>query len=148
MCIRDRVFTSPSGGRIVHGTSWQKIWEPAKTGAHFTFLARAPRIHDLRHTHASWLIHEGVPLFTINRRLGHASASTTEQVYGHLVPQELQDAAASVLGRDTFQSNPISVFREGFGPQARFEPGTGVPQGADWPDVLVRGRGGGPQAAK
>jgi len=116
------VFTSPSGGRIVHGTFWQKTWTPGVTAAHDSGLAMTPRIHDLRHTHASWLIHEGVPLLTITRRLGHASASTTEQVYGHLMPQALQDGADSVLGRDTFQSNSISVFRGVSGHRHIFSP--------------------------
>lgn len=77
----------------MHSTFWQKTWIPAITAAHKAGMAKTPRIHDLRHTHASWLIHEGVPLFTIARRLGHASTTTTEKVYGHLMPQALQDAA-------------------------------------------------------
>lgn len=32
-------------------------------------------------------------LFAISRRLGHASVRTTEQVYGHLMPQAVQDGA-------------------------------------------------------
>jgi integrase len=34
-----------------------------------------------------------VPLFTISRRLGHTSTRTTEQVYGHLMPEALQTGA-------------------------------------------------------
>lgn len=32
-----------------------------------------PRIHDLRHTNASWLIHAGIPLPVISDHLGHES---------------------------------------------------------------------------
>ncbi|WP_054010789.1 tyrosine-type recombinase/integrase [Arthrobacter sp. ERGS1:01] len=77
----------------MHSTFWQKTWVPAIAAANDAGLAKTPRIHDLRHTHVSWPIHEGVPLFTISRRLGHTSTSTTEQVYGHLMPQALQEAA-------------------------------------------------------
>ncbi|WP_286138861.1 hypothetical protein [Arthrobacter sp. OV608] len=35
-----------------------------------------------------------MPLFTISRRLGHASTRTTEQVYEHLRPEALQSGAA------------------------------------------------------
>jgi integrase len=35
-------------------------------------------------------------LFAVSRRLGHASVQTTEQVYGHLMPQALQDGADAI----------------------------------------------------
>ena len=89
----DLLFTTGTGGRMAHSVYWQKCWHPAIKAAQADGLKKAPRVHDLRHTHASWLIQEGVPLFTISRRLGHASTSTTEGVYGHLMPQAQQDAA-------------------------------------------------------
>lgn len=49
-------------------------------------LKKKPRIHDLRHSHASWLISHGVAPIAIQRRLGHASITTTFDVYGHLLP--------------------------------------------------------------
>jgi len=57
-------------------------------------ILKRPRVHDLRHTHASWLIHEGVPLPIIQRRLGHESIQTTVDTYGHIMP----DAAAAAAG--------------------------------------------------
>jgi integrase len=48
-------------------------------------LRRAPRFHDLRHTHASALIANGWHFKKIQRRLGHARFQTTMDVYGHLV---------------------------------------------------------------
>lgn len=44
------------------------------------------RIHDLRHSHASHLIHMGVPILEVSRRLGHQSPNITLGVYGHLYP--------------------------------------------------------------
>lgn len=78
----DLLFTTGSGARIAHSVYWQKCWLPAVKAAQLEGLKKTPRIHDLRHTHASWLIQEGVPLFTISRRLGHATTRTTEAVYG------------------------------------------------------------------
>jgi integrase len=44
------------------------------------------RFHDLRHSCAAlWLSH-GIPLIVASRRLGHARASITLDVYGHLLP--------------------------------------------------------------
>lgn len=41
------------------------------------------RFHDLRHLHASLLMGKGVDIQTISRRMGHARASTTANIYGH-----------------------------------------------------------------
>jgi integrase len=87
------LFTTPKGERIVHKLYWHHYWVPAVQAAQSHGLKKSPRIHDLRHTHASWLIQDGVSLFTISRRLGHASTRTTEQVYGHLMPEALQAGA-------------------------------------------------------
>ncbi|MBP2266400.1 integrase [Pseudarthrobacter sp. PvP004] len=89
----DLLFTTPKGERIVHKLFWHHYWMPAVKAAQARGLRKNPRIHDLRHTHASWLIQDGVPIFTISRRLGHASIKTTEQVYGHLMPEALQVGA-------------------------------------------------------
>ncbi|MDR6989123.1 integrase [Paenarthrobacter nitroguajacolicus] len=90
----DLLFTATQSTRIAHKPFWQHHWVPAVQTAQSNGLTKSPRIHDLRHTHASWLIQDGaMPLFSISRRLGHASVRTTEQVYGHLMPQALQDGA-------------------------------------------------------
>lgn len=47
-------------------------------------LEKVPRIHDLRHTQAAWLIERGVSLVAIQRQFGHESYHTTEKRYGHL----------------------------------------------------------------
>jgi integrase len=52
--------------------------------------------HALRHTCASLLIASGLDLLTISRRLGHANASITLNVYGHMMPN-MDDRAAAIL---------------------------------------------------
>ena len=51
------------------------------------------RIHDLRHSHASHLIHMGVPILEVSRRLGHQSPNITLGVYGHLYPDRQKKLA-------------------------------------------------------
>ncbi|MCC4250515.1 MULTISPECIES: tyrosine-type recombinase/integrase [Microbacterium] len=69
--------------------------------AGLTPLRQNPTIHDLRHSHASWLIAAGVPLPYIQARLGHEKITTTVGVYGHLVPDahaKMADAIGDILG--------------------------------------------------
>lgn len=56
--------------------------------------AGVPRItfHGLRHTHASYLIAQGVSIQSVANRLGHADTTTTQQTYIHLLKKlEMQD---------------------------------------------------------
>lgn len=46
------------------------------------------RIHDLRHSHASYLIEKGVNIYKISKRLGHSSITITLDRYGHLMDHE------------------------------------------------------------
>ena len=55
-----------------------------------------PRIHDLRHTNASWLIQAGVPLPVIQEHLGHESIQTTVSVYGHLDRRSMKAVAEAM----------------------------------------------------
>jgi integrase len=59
-------------------------------------LDKRPRVHDLRHSHISWLIADKLPLATISRRAGHKSYNTTADRYGHLVPDLDDEVNASV----------------------------------------------------
>lgn len=61
-------------------------------------LEKKPRIHDLRHTCASWLIQAGRPLPAVQAQLGHESYNTTVQVYGHLDRSTQKDNADVIDG--------------------------------------------------
>jgi integrase len=52
------------------------------------------RFHDLRHSAASILIAQGVPLEQVSMLLGHAELRTTSDIYGHLVKQTAAKAAS------------------------------------------------------
>jgi integrase len=52
-------------------------------------------VHDLRHTHATLLLLEGVPLHVVSQRLGHANPSITLNIYAHVMPGNQRDAAGT-----------------------------------------------------
>ena len=52
------------------------------------------RIHDLRHSHASYLIEQCVDATIIKERLGHNDIKITLNTYGHLYPNRQRELAA------------------------------------------------------
>lgn len=54
------------------------------------------RFHDLRHTSASLMLNNNIPPIVVSRRLGHAKASITLDVYGHLIPSMQSEAAEKI----------------------------------------------------
>lgn len=55
-------------------------------------------IHGLRHTHASILLFAGVSIASVARRLGHASMTTTQKTYLHII-QELENRDVDLVMR-------------------------------------------------
>ena len=49
------------------------------------------RIHDIRHSHASYLINLGCAPLLISERLGHEKVQTTLSTYSHLYPNKHQE---------------------------------------------------------
>jgi integrase len=58
------------------------------------------RIHDLRHTHASYLVQSGATLFEVQKALGHSSSDMTQR-YAHLADTTLRDRAEVAAQRLT-----------------------------------------------
>jgi len=53
------------------------------------------RLHDLRHSYASFLVNQGISLYVVQGLLGHAHSRTTQR-YAHLAHETLMDAAELV----------------------------------------------------
>ena len=56
------------------------------------------RLHDLRHTHASLILKERVPIKVVSERLGHATPGFTMATYQHVLPGMQADAARIFAG--------------------------------------------------
>lgn len=60
-------------------SSIQQVWRNILKYAQIPYR----KFHCLRHTHATRLLAEGVPLIEVSRRLGHATPTMTLNIYGH-----------------------------------------------------------------
>jgi integrase len=98
------VFVNSDGGPI-RIYSWRtNVWVPSLGKARAkdpknpekVVLEKPVRIHDLRHSCASWLLGAGVPLITVSAHLGHQDTSVTAKIYGHLDRTSGQAEAAAM----------------------------------------------------
>ncbi|MBK5266261.1 MAG: site-specific integrase, partial [Acidimicrobiia bacterium] len=85
------VWTTEQGAFLRRG-SFGRIWRRAVAES----VGAPCRIHDLRHTHAAWLIAAGEHPKAIQTRLGHSSIQVTIDRYGHLM-DGLDDQTADRL---------------------------------------------------
>lgn len=81
-------------GRIPEPTNFNRALTAALKAAGLPHI----RVHDCRHTYATLLLEQGVPLVTVSRLLGHGSIAITADVYGH-VGEGMRREAADVLDR-------------------------------------------------
>ena len=89
--VDEMVWTTERGGLLRRGT-FGRIWRKAVANS----VGSPCRFHDLRHTHAAWLIADGEHPKAIQTRLGHGSISVTMDRYGHLM-DGLDDQIAAHL---------------------------------------------------
>jgi integrase len=101
------LFVNRAGGPVRAQGFFARVWRPAlerawpsadENGQPVNDRSQVlrPRVHDLRHSCASWLIQAGVPLPVIQQHLGHESIQTTVGVYGHLDRRSMQSAADAI----------------------------------------------------
>jgi integrase len=88
------IFTG-EGDQPPHQNTVGHRWRTATAAAGVSGL----RLHDLRHFYASGLIASGCDVVTVQRALGHASATTTLSTYSHLwpSPEDRTRAAAQAV---------------------------------------------------
>jgi integrase len=89
------LFVNTKGGPVELSSWRSNVWYPSVKRAQGLGLQKAPRVHDMRHTCASWMIQAGVPLPVVQAHLGHESIATTVNLYAHL--DRLSHASAAEL---------------------------------------------------
>ncbi len=98
------IFTTARGG-LVQQHPFAEVWRTACRRAGVPGWATP---HDVRHFYASVLIRSGASVKVVQTRLGHASAKTTLDVYGHLFPDEEDRTRAAI---DAAFANPAAAKR-------------------------------------
>lgn len=84
------LFRAPRGGQVRY-TGWlHRVWQPAVEAANLSGVTP----HDLRATHASWVVDSGGSALDAAARLGHGTASVTTKHYARVVSGRDADVAA------------------------------------------------------
>lgn len=89
------VFTTIQGTPI-SPSNFHDIWKAILQDAGVKYK----HFHCLRHTHATQLLAAGIPVLEVAKRLGHAKASYTLNIYGHAIPdydKSLPDKISSIF---------------------------------------------------
>jgi integrase len=92
------LFTGETGTMPLHQGTVGHRWRSALKAAGLSGF----RLHDLRHFYASGLIASGCDVVTVQRALGHGSATVTLSTYSHLWPSaedRTRTAAAAMLAQ-------------------------------------------------
>ena len=55
--------------------------------------------HSLRHTHVAYLLSQGVDIYAISKRLGHADLSTTTDIYAYLIDEYKEKNDATIISK-------------------------------------------------
>ena len=97
------------GGFVFSDDSGITAWKPNRVTKAFLRHRRNAglrpfRLHDLRHFMATEMLHAGIPLVIVSRRLDHRRVSTTLDKYAHAVPGG--DAQASATLRQILTVRP------------------------------------------
>jgi len=92
----DAVWVFPAAkGKSGHTTAAGKVWrEKVRPAAELSGV----RIHDLRHSFASFAVADGASLPMIGKALGHKNSRSTER-YAHLADDPLRALSERVAGR-------------------------------------------------
>jgi len=86
--INDRLLFCEYNGKPLKPNTVSQHWTRLLQRLNYPLV----RFHDLRHTHASWMLKKGISPKIIQERLGHSTISTTLDIYSHVTPGMQQEA--------------------------------------------------------
>jgi site-specific recombinase XerD len=91
----DLVFPLQTGTPLTMGRI-TRVFQRIKTDAEIT---KPPRLYDLRHAAATFLLQENVNPKVVSERFGHSTITLTLDVYSHVLPS-MQSRRPNILKND------------------------------------------------
>jgi integrase len=103
VALPGKEFAYPGDGLVFSALDGQAL-SPNAVSKSFTSLVRKLGVtpitfHGLRHTHITHLLMDGVPIKVVSERAGHSKVSHTLDLYGHVLP-DMQESAAALVDRE------------------------------------------------
>lgn len=92
-CTGDLLFRGPRGG-VLHSNEWGR--GPWKAAQRMAGITERTRVHDLRHTTASWLLQQRLTLTEVAKVLGHSREETVKK-YAHWAEDETHEVVRTAL---------------------------------------------------
>lgn len=87
---------------FIFKTRYNRIWQTTSLDVYLkkvqseTHIRKRLTTHIFRHTHVSKLADMGIPLYVIQRRVGHGSSRITEQIYLHVTKHAKNNLASKL----------------------------------------------------
>ena len=120
-------------GDWVFATRTGRLLSPRNVGHYFKDLLKkanlppSTRIHDMRHSHATLMLAQGVPIKVVSERLGHSDVAMTLRIYSHVLPGVQAEAARNFA---------LHLSQLGISPEASVEPASSTPEPPEPPERL------------
>lgn len=96
----DLVFPNEAGKPMNHNNMVNRHFKPAMVAANIEKI----RFHDMRHSYASLMLHQGESIKYIQKQMGHSSPTVTLNIYSHLI-QDQNLEAVNKLEKAIFESD-------------------------------------------
>jgi integrase len=109
------VFCDTKGGPLRRSNFFRRSFQPLlkKVNEQLPSAEKLPhrfRFHDLRHTHATFLLKAGVHPKIVSERLGHSTVAITLDVYSHVLPSMQRPAVDAMNRIFRAKTNGAAVF--------------------------------------
>lgn len=103
--LKSHIFVSSKGEYIRPSNLTRRVWAPLLAEANVKYRT----FHVLRHTYATHMLRNNVPINTVSKLLGHSSPSVTLNIYGHVVEADFDVARDAIAGITTPIATPLPL---------------------------------------